>query len=238
MKGRLLLAFALILPTSAALLACATGVDESELHPRLDSGKPKPSETGSPSPDTGSAEDTGAPSEDAPDTAESDSGSPSTSADTGSADSSPADTAPEVDAVVLSPGWNAMTPSSLSARRSLSAIWSGTEMMVFGGYGPSCTGGYCDDGARYSVLTDTWTALPPFPALGGRVEHTAVWSGTQMIVFGGVNEKGYLGNGKRYDLATDAGNDLNASGPSAGKAHVAGWTGTEIIVGEGVGAHG
>ena len=55
-------------------------------------------------------------------------------------------------------------------------------------------------GARYNPGTDNWTATTTTNAPEGRAYHTAVWSGSEMIVWGGLNDIGpfYLNTGGRY----------------------------------------
>jgi hypothetical protein len=51
-------------------------------------------------------------------------------------------------------------------------------------WGPVNTGG------RYNPITDNWTATTTTNAPAGRWRHTAVWTGTQMIVRGGCRTFG------------------------------------------------
>ena len=53
-------------------------------------------------------------------------------------------------------------------------------MIVWGGVGVNFT--WLNTGGRYNPGTDTWTAPG---TTGARGRHTAVWTGTQMIVWGG-----------------------------------------------------
>jgi hypothetical protein len=55
-------------------------------------------------------------------------------------------------------------------------VWSG-EFGAFG-YGT---------GARYNPVTDSWTATSTSNAAAARDRHTAVWSGTEMIIWGGFS---------------------------------------------------
>ena len=50
-------------------------------------------------------------------------------------------------------------------------------------------------GARYNPSTNAWTAIPTAGAPAGRDAHVAVWTGSQMIVWGGVD--GSTGNQDR-----------------------------------------
>jgi hypothetical protein len=73
-----------------------------------------------------------------------------------------------------------------SARSTHSAVWTGAEMVVWGGY--STTGGsYVNTGGGYMPLTDSWTptSTSSLHLPGPRAQHTAVWTGAEMIVWGG-----------------------------------------------------
>jgi N-acetylneuraminic acid mutarotase len=116
-----------------------------------------------------------------------------------------------------------------SARQYHTAIWTGREMIVWGGDGYAGGLRYWADGGRYNPETDSWTPLSLANAPSPRTKHTAVWTGKEMIVWGGWRA-GALNDGKRYDPAKDLWNDLTDS-PLAGRCrHTAIWTGSEMIV--------
>src|SRR5437588_2469875 len=77
-------------------------------------------------------------------------------------------------------------PTSLTnapdGRRSHTAVWIGSEMIVWGGTDSS---GDLNTGGRYNPSTDGWTATSTTNAPTARDGHTAVWTGSQMIVWGG-----------------------------------------------------
>ena len=82
---------------------------------------------------------------------------------------------------------------------------------------------------------DTWTATSTTNAPSPRDEHTAVWTGTEMIVWGGINSPDVLNTGGRYNPSTDtwtATSTTNA--PDARAEHTAVWTGSEMIVWGGI----
>jgi N-acetylneuraminic acid mutarotase len=81
--------------------------------------------------------------------------------------------------------WGSLSPSVPLGRYLHSAVWTGTEMIVFGGYGGS--GNYLSDGGRYNRGSDSWTPIYGSISIPLRYQHTAVWTGDQMIVFGGYN---------------------------------------------------
>jgi Dockerin type I domain len=86
--------------------------------------------------------------------------------------------------------------SAPEARDSHTAVWTGTEMIAWGGFGT--TSGYLSTGGRYIPSTDTWTATSTINAPDERDNHTAVWTGSEMIVWGGANGSGVLNTGGRY----------------------------------------
>ena len=56
-------------------------------------------------------------------------------------------------------------------------------MIVWGGYEGS---NYWNTGGRYNPSTNSWTATSTTNAPAGRSSHTAVWTGSEMIVWGGL----------------------------------------------------
>ncbi|OLD72289.1 MAG: hypothetical protein AUF68_07310 [Verrucomicrobia bacterium 13_1_20CM_54_28] len=127
------------------------------------------------------------------------------------------------------------TPTNLTGapdgRVSHTAVWTGSEMIVWGGDNCFLS---CDVNTvgRYNPSTDSWTATSTTNAPDGRHSHTAVWTGTEMIVWDGFNLGiGILNTGGRYNPATDswvATSTTNA--PESRTYHTAVWTGTEMIV--------
>jgi N-acetylneuraminic acid mutarotase len=120
-------------------------------------------------------------------------------------------------------------------RTSHTAVWTGSEMIVWGGYGFSGSGGATalDTGGRYNPITDTWTPTSlgtNVPA--GRSAHTAVWTGTEMIVWGGTTALGYSNGGGRYSPSTDAWapTSTEANIPVGRNRPTSVWTGKEMIV--------
>jgi N-acetylneuraminic acid mutarotase len=124
--------------------------------------------------------------------------------------------------------WTATsTANAPSPRYFPRAVWTGSEMIVWGGFD---AGGEVNTGGRYTPSTDSWTATSITNAPSSRYLHTAVWTGSEMIVWGGYGF-GILNTGGRYNPATDnwtATSTTNA--PDARDGHTAVWTGSEMIV--------
>jgi N-acetylneuraminic acid mutarotase len=78
---------------------------------------------------------------------------------------------------------------------------------------------------------DSWTATTITGAPVARASHTTVWTGTEMIVWGGVTDTGYLNTGGRYNPATDAWTSTSTTNaPTARGGSPGVWTGMEMIV--------
>jgi N-acetylneuraminic acid mutarotase len=119
-----------------------------------------------------------------------------------------------------------------SIRRGFSAVWTGREMIVWGGM--SCDPlkpGYLNDGARYDPIANTWTPLAKTGAPTPRSASAATWTGQQMIVWGGYWGGGEQSDGGRYDPAADTWQPMSTPGaPSPRQLPGAVWTGHEMII--------
>ena len=126
-----------------------------------------------------------------------------------------------------SESWTATTTTNApSARRYHHSIWTGTEMIVWGGY----NGSYLNTGSRYNPVTDSWTAVATLDAPTGRIEFAAVWTGNQMIVWGGYAGS-YQPYGGRYFPSTNCWIGMSATNqPSARREFSSVWTGSKMIV--------
>ncbi len=69
-------------------------------------------------------------------------------------------------------------------------------MIVWRGLGFS--DGYLNTGGRYDPASDSWTASATTLAPDARSGHTAVWTGSEMIVWGDTDRTSLLDTGGRY----------------------------------------
>ncbi len=120
-----------------------------------------------------------------------------------------------------------------SGRSNHTAVWTGSEMIVWGGYYNDGINIFLNDGGCYSPSTDSWRATATgnnCPSV--RADHTTVWTGSRMIVWGGANDVSKRNTGGLYDPSTDSwiatSTDLNC--PSARSAHTGVWTAREMII--------
>src|SRR5258705_6785155 len=94
--------------------------------------------------------------------------------------------------------WAATSSTNVpEARGEHTAVWTGSEMIVWGGDGNT----YLNTGARYNPTTDSWAATSTTNAPSVRYSHTAVWTGSEMIVWGG-SDGNPLNTGGRYKSNT------------------------------------
>src|SRR5947199_223476 len=78
---------------------------------------------------------------------------------------------------------------------------------------------------------DTWTATSTTDAPAARFFHTAVWTGNEMIIWGGSDFLTYFDTGGRYNPGTDSWTTTSATDAPAGRyVHTAVWTGNEMII--------
>ena len=89
-----------------------------------------------------------------------------------------------------------------------SVAWTGTQMVVWGGdWYQSPSYHFFNSGGRYDPLTDRW--LPTSTGTNvptARAEHTSAWTGSELIVWGGRGDEGFLeadtpGTGGRYCIS-------------------------------------
>ena len=115
------------------------------------------------------------------------------------------------------------------ARGFHTAVWTGSEMIVWGGFNDSPPS-FFNTGGRYTPATASWTATNTTNAPTARDFHTAVWTGSEMVVWGGGGNE-LVNTGGRYNPTTDSWTATStASAPAPRDGHTAVWTGSEMIV--------
>lgn len=121
------------------------------------------------------------------------------------------------------------TPALLDGRYEHTAVWTGSEMIVWGGM--EAVGFVYNDGSRYNPATDTWAPVSMSGAPAARHAHSAAWTGSEMLVFGGDGSR----QGGRYDPVTDTWRAMSSSLAPVGQQWAASvWTGKEFIVWGGI----
>src|SRR5207247_2468131 len=94
--------------------------------------------------------------------------------------------------------------SPLAGRAGPTSVWTGSQMIVWGGDFRDNFGvdHYVNTGGRYNPSTNSWTLTSTTGAPDARTVHTAVWTGNQMIVWGGADNTNRFNTGGRYCAAS------------------------------------
>ena len=130
--------------------------------------------------------------------------------------------------------WTELPPSPLSPRSSAQGVWTGDEVLIWGGTEGSWLGeAALGDGAAFDPATGTWRSLPPSPvdAFGPLA---SVWTGSEAIFWGSARGDG-LGPGIAYDPRSDIWRTLPAAPAPMADSVTAAWTGSEMVVVGGAG---
>jgi hypothetical protein len=127
--------------------------------------------------------------------------------------------------------WQALPSAGApKARYNHTAVWTGSEMLVWGG-AVDAAGNPTGDGAAYNPASDTWRPIASAGAPSARHRHSAVWTGKVMLVWGGFAMGGLATGGGAYDPAADKWTALPTKGEPPGRTYQrAEWTGTEMMV--------
>lgn len=128
--------------------------------------------------------------------------------------------------------WRRLPPMP-APRAGATATWTGAEVLVVGGRHE--VGGRSveyADGVAYNPATNRWRRLPGMST--SRFLHAAVWTGSRLLVTGGVtmrgNERTAPPRGQAYDPTTDRWSALPISPLRARYSQVAVWTGSQLLV--------
>jgi N-acetylneuraminic acid mutarotase len=121
------------------------------------------------------------------------------------------------------------------ARVGHTAVWAGNRMIVWGGVryqDPDAK--TLDTGGCYDPVDDAWSPTSPTHAPAGRTDAAAVWTGSQMIVWGGSSGAGGqrrgLNSGGRYDPVADTWATTSVIDALSGRSPVSAlWIGNTVL---------
>jgi N-acetylneuraminic acid mutarotase len=149
----------------------------------------------------------------------------------------PTETAPDVGIGPAGGGerWKDIANAGLCGRYDAAVAWTGSELLVWGG--ENCAGGACPsfrsphmaDGGAYKPAGDSWRKLARSP-LAARSPAATAWTGTEMLVWGGVSAEAFYNDGAAYDPARDTWRPVSPSPLSARNGVASAWTGQELLV--------
>lgn len=117
--------------------------------------------------------------------------------------------------------WRVLATSPLARRDRPSAVWTGDEMLVWGGRPAEGAGGAY--GAAYDPEDDSWRIIADAP-IPPRTLHSTVWTGSEMMVWGGPDAAGAA-----YNPESDSWR-LLPEAPDGRSRHAAVWAGDRMLV--------
>lgn len=105
-----------------------------------------------------------------------------------------------------------------SARHSHQVVWTGSKMIVWGGFSST----FENSGAIYDPASDTWTPMSLAGAPTGRVSFSSGWQDDRLVILGGLQGQAVYSDVTTYDPATDTWAAVTvAGGPSPRFGHTA-----------------
>ena len=134
-------------------------------------------------------------------------------------------------------GWSELPPPP-EVRSGAATVWTERSLIVWGGY--VFDGGDDSeraDGFMFDAGSRRWTPLPPSP-LRPRQDAATAWTGTEMLVWGGIDtsdsgiyndDDGVAADGAAFDPVAGTWRMLPPA-PLLGRIATAAWTGKELVI--------
>ena len=140
------------------------------------------------------------------------------------------------DGGLYNPADNTWTPLSLGnqpvARGGMTAVWANDRLVVWGGAGSD---GDLNTGAQLifdaNGVAQSWQTMSLVNAPVARSGHTAIWTGSRMIIWGGSRSGSFLNDGASYDPVSDVWTPISSTlAPDPRSGHSTVWNGSEMII--------
>lgn len=118
-----------------------------------------------------------------------------------------------------------VAPFTMVDDRGSASVFTGSRIIQWGGeFTADNTGDVMFPGAG------TVTAITTTGAPAGRAEHTVVWTGRRMIIWGGHDAGSCMADGAVYNPVANTWSSMGSTTATARAAQSAVWTGTEMIL--------
>ncbi len=128
------------------------------------------------------------------------------------------------------PNWQPMPKAPIAGRVSAGVVWTGEEMIVWGGVvrGQHIEG--VGDGAAFDPARASWRSIRSAPegVLGGGGQ-AAAWTGRRAVFWAGNSPDGPA-RGAVYNPRTDRWRRLSRGPLGAREGYVSAWTGAELVI--------
>jgi hypothetical protein len=128
------------------------------------------------------------------------------------------------------PAWRALDTAPIEGRIAEGVVWTGREMIVWGGVTRAGTPALAADGAAYDPAADSWRTIAPAPpGVLGDVGTAATWTGSVAVFWAGNSPDGPAA-GAIYDPESDTWRQLDQGPLGPREGYVSVWTGTELLI--------
>jgi hypothetical protein len=134
---------------------------------------------------------------------------------------------------VLRGTWRQTALPPIDGRTEFAMAWTGAEAIVWGGVSSSeaqsvFEGVLRRDGAAYDPATDRWRVIPEAP-IAGRSNPLMAWTGSEIVVFGGMIGDSTQLDGAAWNPATNTWRTIRRS-PLTGRDARGAWLADRLIV--------
>lgn len=129
--------------------------------------------------------------------------------------------------------WRPLPAEGSPDRRSgVTSTWAGDRLFVLGGSEVKAGKiAFSNEGAVHLPAEDRWRPIAARGTPSARADTSAVFTGRDVIIWGGQASGSFLASGAIFDVAADRWRKMSAAGAPRGRAaHRAIWTGAEMIV--------
>lgn len=131
------------------------------------------------------------------------------------------------------------TPTSMvnvpTARYEHTAVWTGSKVIIWGGGRDWLPYNYDSSGGIFDPITNSWVATSYINVPQCRISHTAIWTGSKMIIWGGGYFNLLFNTGGLYEPSSNTWQSTSiVNAPTPRACHTAIWTGTKMIIWGGV----
>ncbi len=125
--------------------------------------------------------------------------------------------------------WNPMAPASIG-RYWHTVVWTGSYMIVYGGEENPITLNR-STAERYMPQGNQWSGVSLTNAPSARLYNIAQWTGSRMLIWGGISGPSDVNTGGAYNPQSDQWTEMATFGaPAARDRATSVWTGREMIV--------
>jgi hypothetical protein len=126
--------------------------------------------------------------------------------------------------------WSSLPAAPIQPRSDASVVWTGRELVVWGGVVVGHTAIPKNDGAALDPASNRWRPIAEPTSVAQRWAAVTVWTGQEMLVIGGQTTAGVPSNDAAYEPNTDQWRVLPPRPPGMTGTLSGEWDGREALV--------